>query len=202
MLAEDLSPNPEHLEGIIATKRARLEVREKQQTYYGIGCAPEIVIEIDELRRDIAEITARIEKLRQPAPPAWPRRTPAIMLLEDDPMLIVALHAVIADLNMNYDIVMAGNYGQIHAQFSLRTIPLVITELLIDDRGNGLHFARLVKKISPTTQVVMMTSLFSVTRELRAETSIDHVLCKPFSLDDFKAIAIAMLIRSEGPQDS
>jgi len=49
-------PKPQNVDTVIARKKQRLEILEEQQAIYGISAPPEVTIEINELRREIAEL--------------------------------------------------------------------------------------------------------------------------------------------------
>jgi hypothetical protein len=55
-----LDEEQRHLRELIATKRRRLQVLEVQEAKYGIAAPAHIVLEIEDLRREIAELEARV----------------------------------------------------------------------------------------------------------------------------------------------
>jgi hypothetical protein len=55
-----LDEEQRHLREILTTKRRRLQVLELQEAKYGIAAPAHIVLEIEDLRREIAEMEARV----------------------------------------------------------------------------------------------------------------------------------------------
>jgi hypothetical protein len=55
-----LDPEQRHLRELLSTKRRRLQVLELQEAKYGIAAPPHITLEIEDLRREIAELEARL----------------------------------------------------------------------------------------------------------------------------------------------
>jgi hypothetical protein len=56
----DIGQEQKHLRELIATKRRRLQVLEVQEAKYGIAAPPHITLEIEDLRREIADLEARL----------------------------------------------------------------------------------------------------------------------------------------------
>jgi hypothetical protein len=56
----DVDEEQRHLRELLSTKRRRLQVLELQEAKYGIAAPPHITLEIEDLRREIADLEARL----------------------------------------------------------------------------------------------------------------------------------------------
>lgn len=115
-------------------------------------------------------------------------RNPAIILVEDEPDILIILHRLMRDLTGGYDIITVNSGADALAQIALRKVPLVITDYNMPGM-NGLQLAAAIKETSPDTYVVMITAYATPELERRArEQRIDYYLSKPFPLDRLEQI--------------
>ncbi|WP_322821183.1 response regulator [Chloroflexus sp.] len=115
-------------------------------------------------------------------------RNPAIILVEDEPDILIILHRLMRDLTGGYDIITVNSGADALAQIALRKVPLVITDYNMPGM-NGLQLAAAIKETSPDTCVVMITAYATPELERRArEQRIDYYLSKPFPLDRLEQI--------------
>lgn len=115
-------------------------------------------------------------------------RNPAIILVEDEPDILIILHRLMRDLTGGYDIITVNSGADALAQIALRRVPLVITDYNMPGM-NGLQLAASIKETSPDTSVVMITAYATPELEKRArEQRIDYYLPKPFPLDRLEQI--------------
>lgn len=115
-------------------------------------------------------------------------RNPAIVLVEDEPDILIILHRLMRDLTGGYDIVTVNGGAEALAQIALRPVPLVITDYNMPGM-NGLQLAAAVKESSPTTKVVLITAYATPDLEKRArEQRVDYYMPKPFPLDRLEQI--------------
>lgn len=120
-------------------------------------------------------------------------RNPAIILVEDEPDILIILHRLMRDLTGGYDILTVNGGAEALAQLELRPVPLVITDYNMPGM-NGLQLAAAVKETSPDTRVVMITAYATPELERRArEQRIDYYLPKPFPLDRLEQIVKEVL---------
>jgi two-component system response regulator (stage 0 sporulation protein F) len=117
------------------------------------------------------------------------QRIPAILLVEDEPTIMMILHRLMRDLINGYDIVtMSGGEGCM-AQIALRPVPLVITDYNMPGI-NGIDLTCEIKRISPMTRVVLITAYATPELERQAQrTGVDYYVPKPFQLDQLIQIA-------------
>ena len=110
-------------------------------------------------------------------------RNPAIVLVEDEPDILIILHRLMRDLTGGYDIVTVNGGADALAQIALRPVPLVITDYNMPGM-NGLQLAAAIKAQSPDTRVVMITAYDTPELEKKArEQRVDYYLPTPFPLD-------------------
>ncbi|HEU5014848.1 MAG TPA: response regulator [Roseiflexaceae bacterium] len=115
-------------------------------------------------------------------------RNPAIILVEDEPDILIILHRLMRDLTGGYDIVTVNSGAEALAQIALRPVPLVITDYNMPGM-NGLQLTASVKESSPDTRVVLITAYATPELEKRArEQRVDYYLPKPFPLDRLEQI--------------
>lgn len=115
-------------------------------------------------------------------------RNPAILLVEDEPDILIILHRLMRDLTGGYDIITVNGGAEALVQMAQRPVPLVITDYNMPGM-NGLQLAAEIKKTSPDTRVVMITAYATPELEKRArEQRVDYYLPKPFPLDRLEQI--------------
>jgi len=120
-------------------------------------------------------------------------RNPAIILVEDEPDILIILYRLMRDLTGGYDIITVHSGADALAQIALRRVPLVITDYNMPGM-NGLQLAAAIKETSPDTCVVMITAYATPELEKRArEQRIDYYLAKPFPLDRLEHIVREVL---------
>ncbi|WP_298821278.1 response regulator [Chloroflexus sp.] len=123
-------------------------------------------------------------------------RNPAIILVEDEPDILIILHRLMRDLTGGYDIITVNSGADALAQIALRRVPLVITDYNMPGM-NGLQLAAAIKETSPDTSIVMITAYATPELERRArEQRIDYYLPKPFPLDRLEQIVRDTLSKS------
>ncbi|MFN8566089.1 MAG: response regulator [Kouleothrix sp.] len=101
--------------------------------------------------------------------PEQPARNPAIILVEDEPDILIILHRLMRDLTGGYDIVTVNGGAQALAQIALRPVPLVITDYNMPGM-NGLQLTDAIKETRPT-HVVLITAYATPELEKRARAS-------------------------------
>lgn len=111
-----------------------------------------------------------------------------VLLVDDDPLVLASFGAMLERAGCDVTAAAGGHAGLASFDSALRGAPfdLVITDLGMPGLG-GEHLARAVKKISPTTAVLIVTGQApeTVRREL---PDIDGVLGKPLRLAALKAM--------------
>lgn len=120
-------------------------------------------------------------------------RNPAIILVEDEPDILIILHRLMRDLTGGYDILTVNGGADALAQLELRPVPLVITDYNMPGM-NGLQLTAAIKETSPRTRVVMITAYATPELERKArDQRVDYYLPKPFPLDRLEQIVKEVL---------
>src|SRR4051812_31703753 len=115
-------------------------------------------------------------------------RNPAIILVEDEPDILIILHRLMRDLTKGYDILTVNGGAEALRQLALRPVPLLITDYNMPEM-NGVDLARAVKEVSPDTAVLLISAYGTPELERRVhEAGIDYYLTKPFPLDRLEQI--------------
>ena len=94
---------------------------------------------------------------------------------------------------LGFEVVAAGNGADGFEQFSQNSFDLVITDCQMPGM-DGWQLASLVKKLSTRTPVIMITGEdeFMVMDKMQ-DSDNDHLMFKPFKLDDFYTTVRASL---------
>lgn len=151
----------------------------------------------DELARfavDVQRIAALPQRLRQrqndrrdtgdiPAP-----RNPAILIVEDEPDILLILQRVIRDLAGGYDIIPLQSAQEAIERLAQQPTALIITDYMLPGM-NGLQLTEAVKQTSPDTYVVLITAYATSELENKARAArVNHFFPKPFPLAEFETV--------------
>lgn len=117
-----------------------------------------------------------------------PSRNPAIVLVEDEPDILIILHRIMRDLTGGYDIVTVNGAREALDVLQERTCPLLIT----DHNMPGMTGTELIQQVKgeyPTTKSIIITAYATPDVERTARNAgVDYFLTKPFSLDRLEQI--------------
>ena len=168
--------------GIIGRHHGRIEV----QSQAGHGAT--FTLGLPEARTP-----APVWSLPSPAPPR-PTETGTILVIEDEEHLRRMLLDTLAAAGHTVEGAANGLEGL--ARFQRGTFDVVITDLSMPE-CSGLDVTRAVKKMSPTTPVVMITGWGDVmTPERMGSSGVDLVLVKPFKMERVMSVlADALALR-------
>ena len=115
-------------------------------------------------------------------------RNPAIVLVEDEPDILIILHRLMRDLTGGYDIVTVNGGAEALAQIALRPVPLVITDYNMPGM-NGLELVQKVKAASPTTTIVLISAFATPELQRRGHAAgANYLMPKPFVFEQLEAI--------------
>lgn len=115
-------------------------------------------------------------------------RNPAIILVEDEPDILIILHRIMRDLTGGYDIVTVNSAQDALGILAERTCPLLITDHNMPGM-TGTQLTQVVKKDYTNTKVIIITAYATPEVERTARTAgVDYFLTKPFSLDRLEQI--------------
>lgn len=128
-----------------------------------------------------------------------------ILIVDDDSSILRMLEFGLKKLGPNYQISTAENMTSALQQIEQNPIDLIITDYMMPGM-TGVDLVRAVRRISPATQVVLMTAYG--TNKLRDTTDnlhIDGYLNKPFTMDQIRDIvrqsAIPVVEAPSSPPD-
>ena len=117
-----------------------------------------------------------------------PTRNPAILLVEDEPDILIILHRIMRDLTGGYDIVTVNGGQDALNIMADRTCPLLITDHNMPGM-TGTQLTQVVKREYPHTKVIIITAYATPEVERTARNAgVDYFLTKPFSLDRLEQI--------------
>ncbi len=117
-----------------------------------------------------------------------PARNPAIILVEDEPDILIILHRIMRDLTGGYDIVTVNSAQDALGILTERSCPLLITDHNMPGM-TGTQLTQVVKQDYTDTKVIIITAYATPEVERTARTAgVDYFLTKPFSLDRLEQI--------------
>jgi two-component system response regulator (stage 0 sporulation protein F) len=127
------------------------------------------------------------------------QRSPAIVIVDDEPDVTIILHRVLASFVPGLEIVSVHDAASALAQLELRQVPLVITDFNMPGM-NGLQLTQRIKEGWPATQVIMVTAY--ATRKLAQQAHVDYYLAKPFAIERLEHLVRIALVREALPLPS
>ena len=117
-----------------------------------------------------------------------PTRNPAIVLVEDEPDILIILHRIMRDLTGGYDIVTVNSAQDALDVLVDRACPLLITDHNMPGM-TGTQLTQTVKAKYEETKVIIITAYATPEVERTARSAgVDYFLTKPFSLDRLEQI--------------
>ena len=87
-----------------------------------------------------------------------PQLAPAVIVVEDDPILSIVLQRVLRQLTRRYEIVHVTDGFAALTHFDQRRVPLLITDYMLRSSMDGLKLTSTVRARSPETRVVLITA--------------------------------------------
>jgi two-component system, response regulator, stage 0 sporulation protein F len=119
---------------------------------------------------------------------------PAIIVVEDDPVMSVVLQRHLRKLAPRYEVVHVTDAAATLAQLDQRSVPLVITDYHLLASIDGLKLTAAIRHRSPETRVVLITAYAtSEIEQAAAAQGIEFYLPKPFLLEDLTRIVSTVL---------
>jgi len=120
--------------------------------------------------------------------------TPAVIVVEDDPVLSVVLQRALRQLTRRYEIVHVTDGFAALTQFDQRRVPLLITDYMLRSSMDGLKLTSTVRMRSPETRIVLITAYTAPdVEQAAAERGVEFYLPKPFLLQDLEEIVQTVL---------
>jgi two-component system, response regulator, stage 0 sporulation protein F len=120
-------------------------------------------------------------------------RTPAVVVVDDEPDVLAILHRLIRDLAFPYDIIAADSGQTALDQIGRYVVPLLVTDYSMPAM-NGVQLIAAVKQLSPNTRVALISALPAAELERRAgDAPVDYYLSKPFHFSQIEQIVRACL---------
>ena len=119
---------------------------------------------------------------------------PAILVVEDEPDVLIVLRRILRDVTIGHDIIAVPDGATAIEQLERQRFALVITDYLMPE-VSGIELARFVRARSPETAVVMVTAYAtSEVEQAATEAGVQVVLRKPFvvgKLEDAVRVALS-----------
>jgi CheY-like chemotaxis protein len=129
--------------------------------------------------------------------------SPAIIVVEDDPVMSVVLQRHLRKLAPSYEVVHVTDGPATLAQLDKRSVPLVITDYHLLASVDGLQLTAAIRSRSPETRVVLITAYATPeVEQAAAAEGIEFYLPKPFLLEDLTHIVSTVLTWWEGREQT
>jgi len=123
-----------------------------------------------------------------------PQLAPAVIVVEDDPVLSVVLQRALRQLTRRYEIVHVTDGFAALTYFEQRRVPLLITDYMLRSSMDGLKLTATVRARSPETRIVLITAYATPeVEQTAAERGVEFYLPKPFLLQDLEEIVRTVL---------
>jgi DNA-binding NtrC family response regulator len=118
---------------------------------------------------------------------------PAIILVDDEPVVLAIVRRVLRDKAPNYDVITAPNGATALTLIAQRPVVLVITDYWMPDM-DGVMLTEAIKVVMPQCPVILMTGYPSLRLHQRGlAAGVEYFLTKPFQLEEFAAMVRAAL---------
>jgi DNA-binding NtrC family response regulator len=118
----------------------------------------------------------------------------SVLLVDDEEYILTLLGRIFQDLG--WEVFTAKNADDALHLFQKTNVPLIVTDLRLQDGVGGVNVAKESKNISPLTIVIAMSGLYdesySVSHLRRA--GFDHMIEKPVKISAIKSIVDATTI--------
>ena len=120
-------------------------------------------------------------------------RTPAVVVVDNEPDVLAILHRLIRDLAFPYDVVAADSGQTALDQIGRYAVPLLVTDYSMPGM-NGVQLIAAVKQLFPSTRVALISALPAAELERRSQNApVDYYLSKPFHFSQIEQIIRACL---------
>jgi CheY-like chemotaxis protein len=120
-------------------------------------------------------------------------QTPAVLVVDDDPTVVILLHRVLRDLEIGHDIITTSDSRDVLAQIGARPVPLVIADYSMPGM-DGLQLTTAIKARDNNTRVALITAYATPALAQQATAHfVDYYLPKPFALEAFEQIVQSAL---------
>jgi two-component system, response regulator, stage 0 sporulation protein F len=120
-------------------------------------------------------------------------RPPAVLLVEDEPAILMILRRVLRDVVGSHDIILVEGGAEALEQLALRPVPVLITDYRMPGI-DGMQLTRAIKAAWPATRIIMITAdLGADVEALAYAAGVDFFLVKPFPVEDLRQIVRAAL---------
>jgi CheY-like chemotaxis protein len=174
----------ERLQDLITQHTRRLHILERQAATYGpLRCPPEIEMEIEDAREQIAELLRRANALAEQV--RFQRRR---WILICDPNIQVAdflRRGVKRHVGGTYDVLSVFTSADVLTIARLWPIALLIIEVRLYDQENTLAFIQTFKAQAPGAVVMLLTNTAAPGLEEQArQHGVDYYLVKPIGLTE------------------
>ena len=128
-----------------------------------------------------------------------PRKSPHILVVDDDPVTCDLLCEVFG--HEGFEATFKHSGEEALAQLSLTPTDLLLSDIRMKTRLDGLSLLELVRRDYPDTPVVLMTAFGSIETAIRAvkEGAFEYI-SKPFNLDELVGIVRRALNNKPGKQ--
>lgn len=109
---------------------------------------------------------------------------PRILIVDDESMIRRALEKYLVDLQ--YEVVTAGNYDEAMAQVAGTSIDCALIDLVMPGRG-GIDLVQALRDRDPEMAAIVMTGFGTIATAVEAmKSGAFHYLTKPFELEDIR----------------
>ncbi|HMQ55834.1 MAG TPA: response regulator [Anaerolineae bacterium] len=121
-----------------------------------------------------------------------------VLIVDDDINILRMLEFGLKKFGPEYKILTSGEITEAIQRIEKEYFDLVITDYMMPTM-TGIDLARAVRKISPETQVILMTAYgTNKLRNTSESLPVDGFLNKPFTMDQFRQVVLQVSSQSNG----
>jgi CheY-like chemotaxis protein len=114
-----------------------------------------------------------------------------ILIVEDEPMSIMVLEKILKPYQ--FQLIVAVDGIDAVSQFQQSAIDLVVMDLYMP-KMDGFEASKQIKKLSPDTPIIVISSTVIEEHKLRDDIGIDYLLRKPLDITKFQDFIHMLLL--------
>lgn len=129
-------------------------------------------------------------------------QTVSVLVVDDEPIMRAAVAESLQQMGDKYSIDLASSGGEALSKIQSGSYSLLLTDSEMHDM-NGLRLARLARRLSPDTRIVLMADQRrSGMRESAIRDGLDGFLDKPFTMNQIRTAVTRALPSGKDSEDS
>lgn len=121
---------------------------------------------------------------------AHPAAKPTILIVEDEFLIRLAVSETLMDAG--FEVLEAETVDEALAHLSSQVVSLLLTDLRLQNEGDGIRLAETAREMTPTLPIIYMTGM-SVSPDSQNLGPNETMIAKPFLPSELTALARRLL---------